>query len=180
MIKVKPLLLIGLILSSLPGSLHAQSIIERGSGYVVGEDILHPSGLIFDQVLMTGESIRLRAKPGNITRVSLMDENEDIVQIEFSGAGTFTVTLDSDTFQTPKLPPRYNQLTRYVTGKPRVVIEGADSTTFFSIFTVGRINAVNQNLFLPGAVYDGQADIQLVEVRNSTGIGGPTISERSF
>ena len=179
MVKIKFLLLIGLILSILP-SLHAQSIIEWGSGYVVGEDIQHPNGLVFDQVLMTGESIRLRAKPGNITRISLMDVNEDIVQIEFSGAGKFTVTLDPETFQEPKLPPRYNQLTRYVTGKPWVMIEEADATTFFSIFTVGRINAVNQNLFYPGAVYDGQADIRLVEVRDSTGIGGLQLSNVLF
>ena len=67
-----------------------------------------------------------------------------------------------------------------MTGKPSVVIEGADSSTFFSIFTVGSINAVNQALFPEGQVYDAQADVSLVEVINSTGIGGMQLSNTMF
>ena len=155
-------------------------LVLEGSGDIAGENIMHPNGNIFDQILLTGESIRLQAKPNQITRVSFMDENEDIVQVEFSGAGTFTVTLDPATFLLPAIPPRYNQAVEYVTGKPSVVIEGADSSTFFSIFTVGRINAVNQALFPDGQVYDGQADVTLVEVVNSTGMGGMQLSNTVF
>ena len=61
-----------------------------------------------------------------------------------------------------------------------MVIEGADSSTFFSIFTVGSINAVNQALFPRGQVYDAQADITLVEVINSTGMGGMQLSNTVF
>jgi len=109
-----------------------------------------------------------------------MDEDEDIVQIEFSGNGTFTVTLDPATFLPPAIPPRYNQAVEYVTGKPSVVIDGADSNTFFSIFTVGMINAVNQALFPEGQVYDAEADVTLVEVTNSTGMGGMQLSNTVF
>ena len=109
-----------------------------------------------------------------------MDETEDIVQVEFSGNGTFTVTLDPATFLPPALPPRYNQAVEYVTGKPNVVIDGADANTFFSIFTVGKINAVNQALFPEGQVYDAQADVSLVEVINSTGMGGIQLSNTVF
>ena len=63
-------------------------------GDIAGENIQHPNGNVFDQILLTGESIQLQARPGQITRVSFMDETEDIVQVEFSGTGTFTVTLD--------------------------------------------------------------------------------------
>ena len=155
-------------------------LILDGSGDISGEKIMHSNGNIFDQVLLTGESIRLQARPNQITRVSFMDENEDIVQVEFSGAGTFTVTLDPSTFLPPALPPRYNQAVEYVTGKSSVVIDEADSTTFFSIFTVGSINAVNQALFPDGQVYDAQADVTLVEVINSTGIGGIQLSNTVF
>ena len=134
-------------------------LVLDGSGDIAGENIQHPNGNVFDQVLLTGESIKLQARPNQITRVSFMDENEDIVQVEFSGAGTFTVTLDPATFLPPALPPRYNQTVEYVTGKPSVVIDGADANTFFSIFTVGKINAVNQALFPEGQVYDAQADV---------------------
>ncbi len=157
-----------------------QDLILEGSGNVVGENIIHPNGNIFDQVLLTGESIKLQAKQNQITRVSFMDEDEDIVQVEFSGSGTFTVTLDPTTFLPPALPPRYNQEITYVTGKPSVVIEGADSSTFFSIFTVGSINAVNQALFPEGQVYNAKADVSLVEVINSTGMGGMQLSNTVF
>ncbi len=155
-------------------------LVLDGSGDIAGENIQHPNGNIFDQILLTGESIKLQAKPGQITRVSFMDETEDIVQVEFSGAGTFTVTLDPATFLPPAIPPRYNQAVEYVTGKPSVVIDGADSSTFFSIFTVGRINAVNQALFPEGQVYDAQADVTVVEVINSTGMGGMQLSNTVF
>lgn len=157
-----------------------QDLILEGTGSVVGENIMHPNGNIFDQVLLTGESIKLQATPNQITRVSFMDEDEDIVQVEFSGTGTFTVTLDPITFLPPALPPRYNQDVLYVTGKPSVIIDGADSSTFFSIFTVGSINAVNQALFPEGQVYDAKADVSLVEVINSTGIGGLQLSNTVF
>ena len=157
-----------------------QDLVLEGSGDVVGEDILHPSGNIFDQVLLTGQSVKLRAKENQITRVSFLDENEDIVQVEFSGKGSFTVNLDPATFLPPAFPAKYNQQVLYVTGRPSVVIEGADANTFFSIFTVGRINAVNQALFPDGVVYDAQADVTLVEVINSTGIGGMQLSNTVF
>ncbi len=161
-------------------SVPAVPLVLEGTGDIAGENIQHPNGNVFDQILLTGESIRLQARPDQITRVSFMDENEDIVQVEFSGTGTFTVTLDSATFLPPSVPPRYNQAVEYVTGKPSLVIDGADSGTFFSIFTVGRINAVNQALFPEGQVYDAQADVTLVEVINSTGMGGMQLSNTVF
>ncbi len=155
-------------------------LVLDGTGDIAGENIQHPNGNIFDQILLTGETIQLQARPGQITRVSFMDETEDIVQVEFSGTGSFTVTLDPATFLPPAIPPRYNQAVEYVTGKPGVVIDGADANTFFSIFTVGSINAVNQALFPEGQVYDAQADVTLVEVVNSTGMGGMQLSNAAF
>ena len=158
----------------------AVPLVLDGSGDIAGENIQHANGNVFDQILLTGESVQLQAKPGQITRVSFMDETEDIVQVEFSGNGTFTVTLDPATFLPPAIPSRYNQAVEYVTGKPSVVIDGADANTFFSIFTVGRINAFNQALFPEGQVYDAQADVSLVEVVNSTGMGGIQLSNTVF
>ena len=175
----KTIMLLLLAPMLLVSGVHAQ-IVLSGYGNVVGENIRHPSGNIFDQVLLTGQSIKLQAKPGQITRVSFMDEDGDIVQVEFSGAGNFTVTLDPATYLPPAFPAKYNQDVMYVTGKPTVVIEGADATTFLSIFTVGRINAVDQALFSEGEVYDGEADVKLVEVINSTGMGGMQLSNTVF
>ena len=158
----------------------AVPLVLDGTGDIAGENIQHPNGNVFDQILLTGETIQLQARPNQITRVSFMDETEDIVQVEFSGAGSFTVNLDPATFLPPAIPPRYNQAVEYVTGKPSVTIDGADANTFFSIFTVGSINAVNQALFPEGQVYDAQADVTLVEVINSTGMGGMQLSNAAF
>ena len=109
-----------------------------------------------------------------------MDEDEDIVQVEFFRNGNFTVNLDTSSYLPPALPARYNQQVEYVRGEPRILIEGADATTFFSIFTVGRINAVNQTLFSVGQVYDAEADMTQVEVINSVEIGGMQMSNTVF
>ncbi len=156
------------------------NLILEGLGDVVGEDIVHPNGNVFDQVLLTGQSVKLRAKTNQITRVSFLDENEDIVQVEFFGNGSFTLNLDPSTFIPPALPAKYNQNVFYVRGRPSVVIEGADADTFFAIFTVGSINAVNQALFPEGVVYDAQANVTLVEVINSSGMGGMLLSNTIF
>jgi len=157
-----------------------QDLILEGSGTVVGEAIVHPSGNIYNQVLLTGQNVKLRARENQITRVSFLDENEDIVQVEFSGNGAFTLNLDAASFHPPAFPTKYNQQVEYVTGRPSVVIEDANANTFFSIFTVGRINALNQALFPEGVVYDAQANVTLVEVINSTGIGGMQLSNTAF
>jgi len=53
-------------------------LAAESSGEVAGENIHHPNGNIFDQILLTGQSITVKAKEGQITRVSFMDENEVI------------------------------------------------------------------------------------------------------
>jgi len=155
-------------------------IEDGGMAELVGENIQHPNGNIFDQILLTGVSATVQAKEGQITRVSFLDENGDIVQAEFSGAGTFTITLDPTTYKPPEFPALYNQDVKYVTGKPSVVVDGADETTYFSIFTVGTLNAVNQALFPEGQEYDAKADVKLVEVINSTEIGGMLMANAEF
>ena len=158
----------------------ALDLVLTGSGDIVGQDIKHPSGNVFDQVLLTSQHIKLKARPGRITRASFMDHNLDIVQVEFSGAGTFTINLDPATFVSARFPPLYNQQVKYVSGTASIVIEGADASTFFSVFTVGKINAVNQALFPLGQRYDAQADIKLVEVINSIGFGGMQLANAVF
>ena len=148
-----------------------ESLIAEGSGIVSGANILHPNGNVFDQILLTGPMIKVRPNPGNIARVSFLDTSGDIVQVEYFGAGTFRIELDPDTYLPPAFPVRYNQNVQYVTGTARVFIEGADDYTTMSIFTVGKINAANQALFIPGQWYDGKADIQLIQITNSRAIG---------
>lgn len=117
-----------------------------GGGTEVGTDIQHPNGNVYDQVLMTGASVTVTADAGQTTRVSFVDLQGDILQAEFSGAGTLTISLDQ--FQAAAEAAKYNQPgVEYVGGLASFTIQGSDATTNFSVFSVGSANAVNQGLF---------------------------------
>ena len=58
-------------------------------------------------------------------RASYIDMNDDIVQVEFSGAGTVTLTLAG--MSGPALPVNYNQSVAYVKGHATIAIADADA-----------------------------------------------------
>lgn len=139
--------------------------VVAGTAEVVGPDILHPNGNVYDQVLLTGPSATLQADPGQALRCSFLDPNGDIVQCEFSGPGHFTILLDPVTYLPPAPAARYNQPgVNYVTGRATVLIDNNTAATSVNIFSVGRVTAVNQALFPAGQSYDGVADIQLLQI----------------
>ena len=146
-------------------------IIIKGWGNVVGENIIHHNGNVYNQVLLTGPFAMLRARTDEITRVAFLDENDDIVQVEFSGNAVVTIALDSNQLPLVTLPEKYNQNVMYAKGRARVSVESADENTFLSIYTVGSINADNKALFPEGEIYDAMADVSLLEIRNSIGFG---------
>ncbi|MEO5960249.1 MAG: MBG domain-containing protein, partial [Opitutaceae bacterium] len=114
-----------------------------GTATEVGPNLSHPNGNTYDQLLLTGPAAALTADAGQITRVSFVDLTGDIVQIEFSGAGTLAVTLDNATGPAPAA--NYNQPgVSYIQGHAGLVVSDADETTHLSVFSVGRITAVNQ------------------------------------
>jgi hypothetical protein len=142
-----------------------------GSGTEVGSNIVHQNGNVYDQVLLQGTSATIRADAGQVTRMSYIDLNDDIVQVEFSGAGTLSLVLELATG--PAAPTKYNQPTvQYYRGHAHIVVAGADATTNVSVFSVGRGNAVNQALFPAGETYDGMADIAVIGVHSNTGAFG--------
>ena len=156
-------------------------LVIEGSANTVGENITHLNGNVYTQVLLTGRSATLSQDGTEIIRISFLDINDDIVQVEFSGKATVTVTLDAETFVAAAPPIKYNQPSvNYVKGHPTIRVEGADENTFLSIFTVGSINAVNQALFPEGEEYDAMADVALLEITNSTGFGGILCANTRF
>ncbi len=153
----------------------------EGSANTVGENITHLNGNVYTQVLLTGRSATLSHDGTEIIRISFLDINDDIVQVEFSGKATVTVTLDAEMFVAAAPPTKYNQSSvNYVKGHPTIRVEGADENIFLSIFTVGSINAVNQALFPEGEEYDAMADVALLEITNSTGFGGILCANTRF
>ena len=147
------------------------SVADLFVGEAVSEDawrtIRHPNGNLYSQVLLTGPAATVRALPGQITRISFVDLQDDIVQLEFSGAGTMTVTLAGAT--APAWPANYNQAVLYVKGHASVTIHGADATTHFSAFSVGPLTAINPALFRSDVAYDGHADLARLSIHSATG-----------
>lgn len=144
-----------------------------GGGTEVGSNIVHPNTNVYDQVLMTGSSVTVTADAGQVTRISFLDLQGDIVQAEFSGKGSLTISLDQ--FSTAAAPTNYNQPdVQYVKGLATFTIQGADATTNFSTFSVGSANAVNQALFTGGKTGgNNTADVaRLLIVSDPTNPGG--------
>ena len=151
-----------------------------GTASSVATNIPHANGNFYDQVGLTGAAAGMNASAPRILRTSFIDLNDDIVQVEFSGAGTLSVVLDNPTG--PATPTRYNQPTvTYMKGHAGIVVAGANETTNLSVFSVGRRTAVNQSLFYSDVAYDGRADIAFIAVLSTNGrFGGIRAANTRF
>lgn len=139
----------------------------------------HPNGNLYSQILLSSASATVTADPGKVTRLSFVDLQDDIVQLEFSGPGSMTVTLDNSSG--PTLPIKYNQNVQYMRGHATVVIQGAGANTFFSAFSVGSLTAVNQALFKGDVTYDGHADLARLIIQSPSGqFGGLFMGNAAF
>jgi hypothetical protein len=148
----------------------APLISERlaGDGKIVGTNIRHPNGNIYDQMQPTGFGMSATAEPGEVLRISYCDETDDIVQVEFSGAGTLSLLVVGG--GPPAEARSYNQPgVQYVRGHAHIVIGGADESTNVAVFTVGRVTAVNQTLFRDDVAYDGVADVASLAIVSRNG-----------
>ncbi len=139
-----------------------------GTATEVASNIMHANGNVYDQVLLTGAAATVNADANQIVRISFIDLSNDIVQVEFSGAGTLSIGLDGATG--PAVAQNYNQPSvTYMKGNARLTVADANETTHLAVFSVGRITAVNQALFRNEVTYDGLADLASVAVLSPTG-----------
>ena len=146
---------------------------SAGEASIVAEDIVHPNGNVYDQVLLSTQSVTVEADPGQITRVSFLDENDDIVMAEFSGSGALEVSIDPVTFQSAAPPVKYNQPDiSYAKRLARFKITGAQSDIWFSVFSLGSLNVVNTGILKDNETYDGIANVSSLEIVNSEEMGG--------
>ena len=173
-------------------------------GTEVAAGIRHPTGRVYDQVLVTESTALTTADwtANEVTRASFIDIDHDIVQVEFSGPGTLALILAGGSG--PARPTRYNQAVDYVKGHAAIVITGADERTNLSVFTVGRATAFDPTgaydiLQPPSAmndpsrngsplfdghdstVYDGIADIAYIAISSTNGrFGGIRTANTHF
>jgi hypothetical protein len=153
--------------------------VTTGGDEVVA-NILHPNGNIYDQVLLRESSATITADAGQATRLSFVDLQDNIVQIEFSGAGSLTVTLDN--FSGPAPARYYNQPeVSYMRGHATITIVGANESTNVSVFSVGRMTATNQALFRSDVSNEGTANIALIAISSTDGrFGGVWTANASY
>jgi len=151
-----------------------------GTGSEIGANIVHANGNVYDQVLLQGGAATITADANQVTRLSYVDLTNDIVQVEFSGAGTLSLVLDNPS--APAAATYYNQPgVLYVKGHGGIVITGANETTNVSVFSVGRVTAINQALFRTDVTYDGFADLAYLAVASTNGkFGGVRTANASY
>jgi hypothetical protein len=155
-------------LALIGGNLLAQTNVKAGFGAMANSDVKHRNGNVYDQVLLTGPNVTVAADPGQIVRVSFLDLNDDITQVEFAGSGTVSIEIEASSYQQPAPPQKYIQPdVSYVKGRAIVRVRDAAADTFVNVFSVGRGNAVNETLFPAGMVYDAMADIQLLNIQGA-------------
>lgn len=179
-------------------SLRVESLEQRqllagitGGGTEVLTDLVHANGNVYDQVQMNGSSVTVTADAGQVTRVSFLDLSGDIVQVEFSGKGSLTVSLDSATFAKDVEAANYNQPgVLYAQGLASFTISGSDASTNFSVWTVGTGTAhggAASSLFATGLTGgDHDADIQRLTIvadpanTNGSLFGGIRMANATF
>lgn len=163
--------------AAIVGLSSAAKIVGRGTEF---PDILHGvTKFTYDQILLEGTAASVTADPGQILRMSYIDLNDDIVQVEFSGAGTLSLVLEG--VSGPAAPLKYNQGTTYMKGHAGIILSGANASTNLSVFSVGRANAANQALFRNDTTYDGFADIAYIAITSTDGkFGGLRTANASY
>lgn len=148
--------------------------IVAGSGTEVASNVPLNGG-IYDQILMTGASVTVSADPGEVVRVSFLDQGGDIVQAEFAGKGTMTVSLEdvktaASAGYTNKNPDQFlnGQKVNYIQGLATITVDKPELNTNLGVYAAG----ILQN---PG-FFTGQAkqgDNGLADIARVILVGNP-------
>ena len=165
--------------TSTPAILGVNSTVKLVGNGTEFPDIVASNGNVYDQILLSDTAASVKADPGQILRISYIDLNDDIVQVEFSGAGTLTLVLDNPTG--PATPLKYNQTVNYMKGHASILLTGADVTTNLSVFSVGTAVNGNPALYRSDVTYDGFADLAFIAISSTDGkFGGLRAANASF
>ncbi len=142
------------------------------------QGIRHPNGAIYDQFLLAGPAGTFTALPGRIARMSFLDPQQNIVQVELAGAGAVTVVLRDPSG--PLAPALYRQQeVRYMQGTATVVLVGADATTHLSAYSVGPMT--NPGVTRTEVTYDGWARLAALGIVSDSGaVGGLHLGNVAF
>ena len=163
-------------------------LLVSGTARLVNERTLF-MGNTYNGFEMSGSSATFTSFAGEITRVSFLDPDGDIVFAEF-GSDVFATELTIDLADSQSsVPSPYTQPgTTYTQGDATFTIANSTSLTFFSIFSLGNDpTRVDNSLINATTLSDpvnGIADISRVIVSPSNGgsvqIGGINAANANF
>ncbi len=91
------------------------------------------------------------ATPGELTRVSFLDPDGDVVFAEFGGNGKLTISFEQHESAQPS--PYLQSTTWYSQGLATLSVSGGDESTFLSVFSLG-----NDPLRVDVTIIDGDSD----------------------
>ena len=142
------------------------------------QNIVHPNGNVYDQFVLAGAVGSITADAGQTSRVSFVDPQGDIVQVEMSGPGTLTLALANATG--PAEAASYNQPgVLYMQGQATLVLANANESTHVAVFSVGSMT--NPAVIKPGVTYEGWASIRALGVHSGVNrIGGVRLGNGRF
>jgi hypothetical protein len=112
--------------------------LELGDGAMgVEKDKIAPNRIIFDEMILRRPTATVTAAPKKPMRVSFLDLRDNLVHVDFSGAGTMTINLAGEGSIEPMLSTR-GRGPNYYRGHATVTISGADDSTNLAIFAARR------------------------------------------
>lgn len=120
-------------------------------GTEVRSDVLQPDGSVYDEVLMTGQAVEVRADPGQGVHVVFLDPDGDLVQVDYSGVGWVSITMPAADDPVHAGTSRaavgnvaaehyLASAARYVQGLATVAVGESDASSNLSITSVGPAN----------------------------------------
>ncbi len=153
-------------------------------------------GNVYNGFELVSSLATFKADPGEITRISFLDPDGDLVFAEFSSDSPETsLTISLSNFSPEVASPYIQPGTTYAQGLASFTIENSTLLTYFSVFSLGTdVNRVDPALFQAddlsfvdpanNIAADGMADIQNVIVVPITGrashIGGINAANANF
>ena len=146
---------------------HAADLLVLGDADLVDHGTPF-MGNTYNGFEQTSEVASYQATSGELTRVSFLDPDGDLVFVEFGGAGTMNIQFEG--FMADVDSPYDQPETTYSQGLATITITGSDQTTFVSVFSLGNDPArvdlalVNDDTF---ATADGRADIRAIVIEGT-------------
>jgi hypothetical protein len=153
-------------------------------------------GNVYNGFELVSSLATFKADPGEITRISFLDPDGDLVFAEFSSDSAETsLTISLSNFSPEVASPYMQPGTTYAQGLASFTIENSTLLTYFSVFSLGTdVNRVDPALFQAddlsfvdpanNIAADGMADVQNVIVVPITGrashIGGINAANANF